>query len=301
MNSTPSRWTSPLGKTPLLRVARREEPEAILFESNVICEYIEETRGDPRLHPSDPLERAQHRGWMEFGSAILSDLWSLETTQDPAIYAAKREAIGAKFARVEAVLGDGPYFAGENFSLVDAVFAPIFRYFDVFDTIIDTGVFAQTPKVRAWRAALSQHPSVRGAVGQDYPERLRASSPGTMPICSDSPREGVVMSQGAAWTALIVAGLLDVGWAVSMKYAEGYTRHGWSLTSLALLGAFVYLLGRALETLPVGTAYAVWTGIGAVGTVLMGVALFGESLNIVRLGGIALVLAGIVALKFAPT
>lgn len=165
---------SPLGKVPLLRVAQSDGPEAVLFESNVICEYIEETQAGPKLHPVDPLHRAQHRGWMEFGSTILSDLWGLETTQDPTIFASKRNAIIAKFARVEVALGAGPYFAGERFSLVDAVFAPIFRYFDVFDIIVDTGVFAARPKVRAWRAALSQRPSVRGAVGADYPDRLRA-------------------------------------------------------------------------------------------------------------------------------
>ena len=108
------------------------------------------------------------------------------------------------------------------------------------------------------------------------------------------------MSQGLAWILLVVAGLLDVAWAISMKYAQGYTRLGWSILSLALLGSFVFLLGRALEALPVGTAYAIWTGIGAVGTVLLGVVLFGESLNPMRLGGIALVVAGIAALKLAP-
>ena len=108
------------------------------------------------------------------------------------------------------------------------------------------------------------------------------------------------MSQTAAWTALVVAGLLDVAWAVSMKYAEGYTRPGWSFASLVFLGLFVYLLGRALEALPVGTAYAVWTGIGAAGTVFMGVLLFGETLNPARVGGVVLVLAGIAALRLAP-
>jgi len=165
---------SPLGKVPLLRVPRPEGPEAVLFESNVICEYIEETQAGPKLHPAEPLERAQHRAWMEFGSTILADLWGLETTQDPAVYDAKRTAIAAKFVRVEAAVGEGPHFAGERFSLVDAVFAPIFRYFDVFDTIADTRVLADVPKVRAWRAALSARPSVRNAVGPDYPERLRA-------------------------------------------------------------------------------------------------------------------------------
>lgn len=100
--------------------------------------------------------------------------------------------------------------------------------------------------------------------------------------------------------ALIVAGLLDVAWAVSMKYAKGYTRLDWSLVSLALLGMFVFLLGRALQVLPVGTAYAVWTGIGAIGTVLLGVLLFGEALNVSRVAGVTLVLLGIVVLKLAP-
>jgi quaternary ammonium compound-resistance protein SugE len=107
------------------------------------------------------------------------------------------------------------------------------------------------------------------------------------------------MSTSLAWLALVTAGLLDVAWAISMKYAEGYTRLGWSLVSLALLAAFVFLLGRALQILQVGTAYAVWTGIGAVGTSLMGVVLFGETLNLMKISGIALVLTGIVALKLA--
>lgn len=108
------------------------------------------------------------------------------------------------------------------------------------------------------------------------------------------------MTPGVAWIALVAAGLLDIAWAISMKYAEGYTRLGWSILSLFLLGGFVYLLGRALVVLPVGTAYAIWTGIGAVGTVMLGVVLFEESLNPMRLGGITLVMAGIATLKLAP-
>ena len=111
---------------------------------------------------------------MEFGSTILSELWGLETTGDPAIFESKRQAVAAKFARVEEALGAGPYFAGENFSLVDAVFAPIFRYFDVFDQLTDLSVFADTPKVRAWRTELAKRRSVRTAVGADYPQLLHA-------------------------------------------------------------------------------------------------------------------------------
>ena len=163
---------SPLGKVPVLTVASAKG-EVALFESNVICEYIEETQGGAKLHPQDPLQRAQHRAWMEFGSTILSELWGLETTGDPAVFESKRQAVAAKFAQVEKTLGAGPFFAGRDFSLVDAVFAPIFRYFDVFDRLADLSVFADTPKVREWRKALAQRPSVRTAVGADYPQLLR--------------------------------------------------------------------------------------------------------------------------------
>ncbi|MDB5565474.1 MAG: glutathione S-transferase [Tardiphaga sp.] len=164
---------SPLGKVPLLQVST-DKGEAVLFESNVICEYIDEAFGGPKLHPQDALERAQHRAWMEFGSSILTELWGLETTTDSAVFETKRAAVAAKFARVETALGAGPYFAGAAFSLVDAVFAPIFRYFDVFDRLSDLRIFAETPKLRAWRTQLALRPSVRSAVPSDYPELLYA-------------------------------------------------------------------------------------------------------------------------------
>ena len=107
------------------------------------------------------------------------------------------------------------------------------------------------------------------------------------------------MSPQVAWVALVTAGLLDVGWAISMKYAEGYTRIGWSIISLVLLAAFVFLLGRALKVLEVGVAYSVWTGIGAVGTFVVGAVLFGETLSAIKIAGIVLVLIGIAALKLA--
>ena len=164
---------SPLGKVPLLLVGG-DDGEVALFESNVICEYIEDTQGGAKLHPQDPLTRAQHRAWMEFGSTILSELWGLETTGDPAVFESKRKAVAAKFARIEDALGAGPFFAGERFGLVDAVFAPIFRYFDVFDQLTDLSVFADTPKVRGWRKQLEKRPSVRSAVSPDYPQLLHA-------------------------------------------------------------------------------------------------------------------------------
>ncbi|MDN3273533.1 glutathione S-transferase family protein [Frankia sp. RB7] len=164
---------SPLGKVPVL-VVTTEQGDVALFESNVICEYIEETQAGAKLHPVDALKCAEHRAWMEFGSAILSDLWGLETTTDPATFESKRQALATKFTRVEASLSAGPFFAGDSFSLVDAVFAPVFRYFDLFDELTGHGIFSDVPKVRAWRSELAKRPSVLTAVGADYPQLLRA-------------------------------------------------------------------------------------------------------------------------------
>lgn len=105
------------------------------------------------------------------------------------------------------------------------------------------------------------------------------------------------MTANLGWGLLLLAGLLDVLWAGSMKLADGLSRPGWTLVSLALLAALVLALGRALKVLPVGTAYAVWTGVGAVGTVLLGIAFFGENAGLARLGCIGLVVAGVVGLK----
>src|SRR5690349_17416143 len=116
---------SPLGKVPLLQVG-----DEVLFESAVIVEYLEETRGQP-LHPRDAPAKARHRSWMEFGSSILADVWVLETTPDLRAFESRVQTLKQKFARLEEQLGEGPYFAGAHFSIVDAVFAPVFRYFDV--------------------------------------------------------------------------------------------------------------------------------------------------------------------------
>ena len=94
--------------------------------------------------------------------------------RDAEVFEQKRLALAAKFERVEAALGAGPFFAGERFSLVDAVFAPVFRYFELFDTLHDSHVFDKTPKVRAWHQALRDRPSVRDAVAPAYRQQLRA-------------------------------------------------------------------------------------------------------------------------------
>jgi quaternary ammonium compound-resistance protein SugE len=100
-----------------------------------------------------------------------------------------------------------------------------------------------------------------------------------------------------AWSILLVAGLMEIGWAIGLKYTEGFTRLVPSVLTAVAMVISVILLGLALKTLPVGTAYAVWTGIGAVGTAILGIVLFGDPATVARLASIGLIVAGIVGLK----
>jgi glutathione S-transferase len=157
---------SPLGKTPVLQVGR-----TAIFESSVILEYLEDTLSAP-LHPSDPLKRAEHRSWIEFASAILSDIAGLYAADDFTKFEIKKDALSKKFAYVETHLTHAPYFAGTKFTLVDAAFAPVFRYFDVFDTLPDFDILTAKPKLQSWRAALAERPSVKTAVADTYNDDL---------------------------------------------------------------------------------------------------------------------------------
>lgn len=106
------------------------------------------------------------------------------------------------------------------------------------------------------------------------------------------------LSPPAAWLVLFVAGLCEIAWAIGLKYTEGFSRLWPSVGTLLAMALSVILLGWSLKVLPVGTAYAVWTGIGAVGTALLGMWLFGESREAARLVCIGLIVAGILGLKF---
>jgi glutathione S-transferase len=158
---------SPLGKTPVLLVG-----EHAIFESAVILEYLEETQAKP-LHPADPLARAEHRAFIEFGSVVLNDVAGFYAAPDEATFKAKAAQLAQRFARLETRVAAAPWFDGERFSLVDAVSAPVFRYFDVFDEIADFGILAGKPNLARWRKSLAARPSVRSAVSADYPALLR--------------------------------------------------------------------------------------------------------------------------------
>ena len=108
------------------------------------------------------------------------------------------------------------------------------------------------------------------------------------------------MSAAWGWIMLLSAGLLDVGWADAMKRSDGLTRVGWTALAIAILGLIVVAIGRALLAIPVGTAYAVFTGVGAVGTAALGIFVFGESAAPMRLACIGLIVAGAIGLKLFP-
>lgn len=158
---------SPLGKTPVLLADGQP-----LFESAVICEYLDETL-DPPLHPADALQRARARGWMEFGSAVLNTIAAYYNAADAAGLAARGTELRERLAQVEAVLHPGgPWFAGERFGMVDAVFAPVLRYFEVFERLGEPTLFDGLPRLQRWRAQLAQRPSVQEAAVHDYAQRL---------------------------------------------------------------------------------------------------------------------------------
>ena len=102
-----------------------------------------------------------------------------------------------------------------------------------------------------------------------------------------------------AWVILLFAGLTEIGWAIGLKYTDGFTRIIPTVLTVLCMMVSIALLGLALKTLPVGTAYAVWTGIGTVGTAILGVVLLGEPATAMRIGCIGLIVAGIVVLKLA--
>lgn len=160
------REISPLGKVPLLVTEGR-----VLFESAAILEYLEDTLA-AKLHPRDPLTRAEHRGWMEFGSATLNTIAALYAAPDAQAYQQRWADLRGKLERLDVAVGEGPWFGGPAFSVVDTVFAPVFRYFDVF-AALELGDPAEGfPSLTAWRNRLTARPSVEAAVTEDYPARL---------------------------------------------------------------------------------------------------------------------------------
>jgi glutathione S-transferase len=162
---------SPTGKVPLLLVQPAEGQQVVLFESSVIAEYIDETLGDERLHPVDPLERALHRGYVELASALTGDMYRLTVATDEESLEQARAAAQLKLERVLA-LWRGPFFAGERLSLVDAALAPALQRLRWCEELrAELGLVGQG-KAAAYCDALLARPSVVASTVPDIHERF---------------------------------------------------------------------------------------------------------------------------------
>ena len=160
---------SPLEKVPVLKV-----DDEILFESAVINEYLDEITGG-ELQPKDPLARAKNRAWIEFASDMLGNLYMMKMSKDEEAYNRYRDLLVSQLHRVEKRLGDGPWFNGEQFTLADTAFAPLFRQNSVADGKLSVIDPAAMPRVQAWAERLLALPEVRDSVVDEFEDLYLAA------------------------------------------------------------------------------------------------------------------------------
>jgi glutathione S-transferase len=146
--------------------------DAVLFESLVICEYLDETNPPP-LHPADPLQRAVNRAWGEFSGELLVDIYRLSLAPEADEVETHRQAAREKLERLQGVLGDGPFFNGPHFALVDAAFAPVFLRIALLQEMQLLDLLDGLPAVQRWSEALLKRESVRDSVVPEFPELFR--------------------------------------------------------------------------------------------------------------------------------
>lgn len=156
---------SPLGRVPVLQI-----DDNVIFESQVIVEYLDEI-SPGSLHPADPLERARHRSWIEYGSATLNSIAVLYNAPDHEHFSIAASNLRERFEVMENQI-EGPFFGGEAFHIIDAAWGPVFRYFDVIDPLIGKDLFQGLRAVSSWKQALSSRSSVVEAVPNGYEGRL---------------------------------------------------------------------------------------------------------------------------------
>lgn len=158
---------SPTGKVPLLMI-----DDVTLFESAAIAEFLDEISGGGML-PKEPVERARHRAWIEYASGTLAEFGALYSARDTEAFETHRESLVARFQRISEEV-NGPWFGGDKFGIVDAAFAPVFRYLDAFERDATLFLLADLPNLAEWRDRLSRRESVKAAVLPDFPDRLCA-------------------------------------------------------------------------------------------------------------------------------
>lgn len=156
-----------MGKVPVLRAG-----DTVLFESAVICEYLDEIT-PPSLHPSEPLLKALNRAWIEFSSELFMDLHRMSLAEDPEKFDRGCRAAREKLERLEEQLGGGPFFNGPNFSVIDAAVAPAFMRIALLEGIRPVGLLGGLIKMQRWSDALLARESVRTSVVPEFPDLLR--------------------------------------------------------------------------------------------------------------------------------
>jgi glutathione S-transferase len=165
---------SPHGKVPVLKV-----DDEILFESNAIAEFLDETV-EPRLHPADPIKRARNRAWTDFVpdfSAALNKIGYAKSKEDmeEGLANAPKAMSRLERALAEERGNDGPYFNGDKLCLVDAAYAPFLQRFAIIEGVLNTGLLKDFPLVQAWSDALTSTETVTGAVPDNFPEEFRGN------------------------------------------------------------------------------------------------------------------------------
>jgi len=163
----PPQWffdISPLGKVPVLKAENE-----VIFESAVINEYIDETT-PPSLHPQSALEKAKHRAWIEFGSALMMDLFGFFTATTAEAMTQQHETLSDKLQYLEKVVAEGGYFNGQQLSLIDTAYAPLFMRMDLLNQWLDFDLYTQTPKIKAWAKNLATLPAVQQSVVPEFPQ-----------------------------------------------------------------------------------------------------------------------------------
>jgi len=167
----PPHWfreISPFGKVPVLRV----DGATVIFESAVINEFLDDVTPG-QLHPADPLQRALNKSWIEFGGECCSLTFQLMVAPDQQSYEDIIAQLAANLERVQKVLGDGPFFNGEKFALIDAAYAPIFIRLDVFRDLLGIRITEDLPKIHAWQETLLALPEVQQARVPELPDLFR--------------------------------------------------------------------------------------------------------------------------------
>ncbi len=161
---------SPLGKVPVVQV----NDGASIFESAVINEFVSEIN-PPVMHPADPVEKARNRAWIEYGSGMLGTNFRLRNSKTAEEFAENRSKLIDQLKKVEEQIDEGPFFNGEEFSLIDSSYTPLFMQLDLMNKIHNFDIYAETPKVGRWAEMMLSLDAVKSSVVEDFPELFTAS------------------------------------------------------------------------------------------------------------------------------